>query len=181
MTIGWVTMRAVVVYESMYGNTHAVADHIATGLASTYEVTVVAVHEATSDLLDGVSLLIVGGPTHVHGMSSSRSRLAAAESASTPDSGLVLDPDAEGEGLRDWFDDLPTLDDVRAAAFDTRSGSVAPVVSGRASKGIARRLRHHGLDLVTDPESFLVDADNHLIEGEADRATAWARGVATAQ
>jgi len=171
-------MRAVVVYESMFGNTHVVADHIATGLASTHEVSVVPVHDATMGLLDGVDLLIVGGPTHMHGMTSDKSRAMAVETAAKTDGGLALDPDAEGEGLRDWFDDLPKLSDVRAAAFDTRIGSAAPILSGRASKGIARRLRHHGMDLVSEPESFLVDADNHLIDGEADRATAWAAAVA---
>ena len=173
-------MRAVVVYESMFGNTHVVADHIASGLASTLEVTVVPVYDATPDLLDGVDLLIVGGPTHMHGMTSHRSRSMAVETAAKPDSGVVLDPDAEGEGLRDWFDDLPRFENVRTAAFDTRIGSVAPAMSGRASKGIARRLRHHGLDPAAEPESFLVDADNHLLDGEADRATAWGSTVAVA-
>lgn len=173
-------MRAVVVYESMFGNTHVVADHIATGLAATHEVSVVPVHDATPELLNGVDLLIVGGPTHMHGMTSEKSRAMAVETAAKPDSDVALDPDAEGEGLRDWFDDLPELRDVRAVAFDTRIGSVAPIMSGRASKGISRRLRHHGMDLVGEPESFLVDAENHLIEGEAERATAWASTVATA-
>ena len=176
-------MRAIVVYESMFGNTHVLADHIATGLASTHEVSVVPVHEATPELLEGVSLLIVGGPTHMHGMTSAKSRAMAVQTAAKPGSRVALDADAdaEGEGLRDWFDDLPELCNVRAAAFDTRIGSVAPIMSGRASKGIARRLRHHGVDLVAEPESFLVDADNHLIEGEADRATEWASTVAVAQ
>ncbi len=157
-----------------------VANHIATGLASSCDVTVLAVHEATPDLLDGVDLLIIGAPTHVHGMSSTRSRLAAIVAASKPDSDVKVDPDAEGEGLRDWFDDLPKFHDVRAAAFDTRIGSVSPAMSGRASKGIARRLRHHGLDVVVEPESFLVNADNHLLEGEADRATEWATQLTAA-
>ena len=174
-------MRAIVVYESMFGNTHVVADHIATGLAATHEVSVVPVHHATPDLLEGVDLLIVGGPTHMHGMSSEKSRAMAVETAAKPDTDVALDPDAEGEGLRDWFDDLPELHHVRAAAFDTRIGSVAPMMSGRASKGIAHRLRRHGLDLAAEPESFLVDADSHLIEGEAERATAWASTVAAAR
>ena len=70
-------MRAVVVYESVFGNTHVLADHIATGLAATHEVSVVPVHEATPELLDGVGLLIVGGPTHMHGMTTEKSRAMA--------------------------------------------------------------------------------------------------------
>ena len=166
-------MRAVVVYESMYGNTHVIAERIGEGLAETHDVTVVAAEHASSDVLRGADLLVVGGPTHVHGMSSRRSRQSAVEQAEEPDHATELDPDAEGEGLREWFHHLPELTDRRAAAFDTRFGSVAPALSGRASKGIARRLRHHDLHLVTEPESFLVDEDQHLIDGEEDRARAW--------
>jgi hypothetical protein len=166
-------MRAVVVYESMFGNTHTVADHVAEGLRERHEVTVVPVDAAVADVLAGIDLLVVGGPTHVHGMSNRMSRSSAADMAAKPDADLTLDPDAEGEGLRDWFHHLAGLHGVRAAAFDTRIASVAPSMSGRASKGIARRLRHHGLELAAEPESFLVDDDNHLVEGEDARAVAW--------
>ena len=67
-------MRAVVVYESMYGNTHVVASNIADGLRAAYEVTLVPVAEASEDLVAEADLLIVGGPTHMHGLSSSASR-----------------------------------------------------------------------------------------------------------
>ncbi|MCU0261675.1 MAG: flavodoxin domain-containing protein [Ilumatobacteraceae bacterium] len=170
-------MRAVVVYESMFGNTHVVADHIAEGMRPDHDVTVVPVDEATAEVLAGVELLVVGGPTHAHGMVSEASRTSAVEMAHRPGSGLELDPDAEGEGLRHWFHHLPKLPGVRAAAFDTRMGSVSPIVSGRASKGIAKRLRHHGLELAADPESFLVDKENHLIEGEALRAREWGESL----
>jgi Flavodoxin len=166
-------MRAVVVYESMFGNTHTVADQIAEGMRPTHEVVVVPVSGATADVLDGVELLVVGGPTHVHGMSNSTSRAGAVDMAAKEGADLELDPDHEGEGLRDWFHHLPKLHGARAAAFDTRIGSVGPLVSGRASKGIAKRLRHHGFELVTEPESFLVDKDSHLVEGEALRARQW--------
>ena len=44
-------MRALVVYESMYGNTRAVAGDIADGLRADFEVTVVPVAEATAELV----------------------------------------------------------------------------------------------------------------------------------
>ena len=96
-------MRALVVYESMYGNTHVVASNIADGLRATHEVTLVPVAGATADLVAGADLLVVGGPTHMHGLSSSASRRMAAEAAAKPASGLSLDPDACGPGLRDWL------------------------------------------------------------------------------
>ena len=71
-------MRAVVVYESMFGNTHVIADHVAEGLSGRFDVAVVPVGDATDATLLDADLLVVGGPTHVHGMSSRRSRQAAA-------------------------------------------------------------------------------------------------------
>ncbi len=62
-------MRAVVVYESMFGNTHEVAERIASGLAARYEVTVLPVGEAIAQILPDIDLLVVGAPTHVHGLS----------------------------------------------------------------------------------------------------------------
>ena len=100
----------------------------------------------------------------------------AARDALAKDPGLRLDADAEGEGLRDWFKDLVRRP-ISAAAFDTRMIG-APALTGRASKGIARRLRDHGFRLEAEPESFLVDKANHLVAGEAERATAWAAALA---
>jgi flavodoxin len=60
-------MRAVVIYESIYGNTHVIADAVAGGLEPGNEVTVVPVTGATQELLDGTALLVAGGPTHLLG------------------------------------------------------------------------------------------------------------------
>ena len=102
-------MRAVVVYESMYGNTDQIAHAIGAGLASAGEVSVVAVEGATPAVLDGADLIVVGGPTHAHAMTRESTRKAAVDAAQKPDSELELDPDAEGPGLRDWFDELGPL------------------------------------------------------------------------
>ena len=74
-------MRAVVVYESMYGNTHHVAEAIGTGLSEGYDVAVVPVSEADPAVLNGADLVVVGGPTHLHGMSRPSSRKGAATAA----------------------------------------------------------------------------------------------------
>jgi hypothetical protein len=170
-------MRAVVVYESMFGNTHVIADHIADGLRSALDTTTVPVHDATDELLRSVDLLVVGGPTHVHGLSSERSRSGAVDMADKDDE-LHLDPDAEGPGLRDWFDALPDGRHGNAAAFDTRVHA-STFVTGQASKGIAKRLHRHGFETIVEPESFFVDKHNHLEPDEAERATAWGRALAT--
>jgi hypothetical protein len=173
-----VEMRALVVYESMYGNTHTVADHIAEGLRTECEVDTVTVAAATRELVAAADLMVVGGPTHVHSMSRATSRRAAVDAAEK-DAELELDPEAPGPGLREWLAELGDMDGHTAAAFDTRIDAAA-ALTGRASKAIGRQLRHHGFRLMIEPESFLVDKQNHLLDGEADRARAWGRGLAVA-
>jgi flavodoxin len=63
-------MHAVVVYGAPYENTRLVAAHVADGLRATHQVTVAPVAGATADFLAGTDLLVVGGPTHVRGLSS---------------------------------------------------------------------------------------------------------------
>jgi hypothetical protein len=164
-------MRAVIVYESMFGNTHAVAEAIGEGLEVDYEVDVAPVAKATRELLEGASLLVVGGPTHAHGMSRSRTRRWAVAMARKPGSAFTLESGAEGPGLDQWFASLGHLH-TRAAAFDTRLDGLA-LCTGRASKVIYRRLRRHGLEMAARPESFIVTKDNQLAQGEESRARRW--------
>jgi hypothetical protein len=46
-------------------------------------------------------------------------------------------------------------------------------LTGRASKGVARLLRAHGFEVVTEPESFLVTKQDRLASGELTRAREW--------
>ena len=171
-------MKAVVIYESMYGNTHLIADAIGDGLRETAEVVVVPVAQMERSLLDESDLVVVGGPTHVHGVSRPSTRKAAVAAAAKPASDLVVEPDAAGPALREWFATLDWMSG-RAAAFDTRVH--APVaLTGRASKGITRMLRHHGFTVVADPESFLVTKGDHLEPDEEERARQWGQRLAVA-
>ena len=164
-------MRALVVYESIYGNTRAVAGHVADGLRPTHEVTLVPVSKATEELVAGADLLVVGGPTHMHGVSNAASRRMAVQAAAKGGSALHLDPDATGPGLRDWLE-RADRGHALAAAFDTRINGM-PMLTGRAGRGIARMLRRHGYRLIAAPESFLVGPDTRLLDGEDARATRW--------
>jgi len=82
-------------------------------------------------------------------------------------------------GLRRWLSELPASEGTRAAAFDTRLDK-SPWLTGLASRGIARRLRGHGFQ-VLGRESFLVrDAEGPLEDGELERARAWGAQLAVA-
>lgn len=170
-------MSVVVIYESMYGNTRRIAEAIASGAARLHSPAfAVHVRDVTTHLVDSASLLVIGGPTHVHSMSSPKSRAAAAERAGKPGSDLVLEAGAEGTGLREWFDSVGSLTRP-VAAFDTRLAWPA-WLAGRASKRIVRALRRHGAQPVSPPESFFVGKDDRLVEGELDRAARWGEELA---
>jgi hypothetical protein len=171
-------MRAIVIYESMFGSTHLIAEAIADGLGGSGTVRTVPVAQAEKAELDDVDLVVVGGPTHAWSMSRPSTRRGAPLHARDPKNHLILEPGADsGTGVREW---LASLDRVHgtAAAFDTRISSPV-VLTGRASKGINRQLVRHGLTVVAPPESFLVDKQSHLLEGEIERARAWGVRLAT--
>ena len=166
-------MDAMVVYESVFGNTREIAEAVAQGLGG---AAVLPVHDA-AERREKVDLLVVGGPTHMHGLATIRSRHVAADTVKK-DGSSHIDPNATEEpGLRTWIDDLSPDAADHAAAFDTRLEKSA-WVTGRAARGIARRLRRHGIDVV-DTESFLVQGTEGPLEaGELERAREWGASLA---
>ena len=169
-------MKVVIIYESMYGNTHHVAEKIAeVALESADLVELIAVSHAVPDSIDGADLVVVGGPTHIHSLTSAATRRDAIDHADKYGSPSI-DPDAEGPGLRDYFDSLGRVAGTKAAAFDTRFDAAA-ILTGRASKGISQRLRKHGFNEVVPAESFIVDKENHLLDGQDEHAVRWTRSV----
>jgi len=162
-------MRSLVVYESWFGNTRRLAEEIAAALRREGEVDIVSVDE-TLPLLADVDLLVVGAPTHVHGISSGRSRAAAVEQGGEVEA---------GSGVRGWIDALPNgAGGPRAAVFDTRTNKPVLLV-GSAARGIAKRLLRRGYTLAAEPESFFVHGTpGPLEEGELERASEWGRRLA---
>jgi len=171
-------MNVAVVFESMFGNTRAIAEAIAEGVRSDpgAQVTVARVAEAGSLDLGRVDLLVVGGPTHYLRMSSPRSRKMARKMGDKPvkkgSARRDLDPGASGPGVREWLDSLPRASPgSRAAAFDTRFNYP---LAGGAARPIAHRLRRHGYPMAAKPEGFVVtDMAGPLLPAEQDRARAW--------
>jgi hypothetical protein len=166
-------MRALVVFETMYGNTAAVGESIASSLrARGLDVEASLVSKLDAAETADVDLLVVGGPTHVHGVSRPSTRKAAVDDEKNTFPEPTLEP-----GLREWIKQLPPGTGRCAAAFDTRIDKPA-IVTGSAAKGIGRRLRGRGFRLAVGPESFFVSTDNRLLAGELEHAASWALAVA---
>ena len=87
-------MRALVVYESMYGNTHQIAEAIARGLRSAYAVQVVSVASAPDEHVGRYDLVVVGGPTHARGMSRPDTRQSAISAPGVQADDLQVEPGA---------------------------------------------------------------------------------------
>jgi hypothetical protein len=165
-------MRGLIVYESMFGSTRRVAEAIAEGLRPTGDVGVVRAAEVHQADLDGLDLLVVGAPTHVHGMPRPRTRSGAPEYVRKSGNQLALEQGAAlSTGVREWLTSL-TISQVRGAAFDTRLRGPA-ALTGRASHGIATSLERHGVEVVIAAESFIVNKHGVLERGELKRAREW--------
>lgn len=162
-------MRALIVVESWFGNTLAVASAVADGLGQFMTVDIRNVNEAPEQLGEDVELVVVGGPTHAFGMSRPNTRRDAAQQA-----GVTTGTD---RGIREWLASAPN-GIQRAAAFDTRIDK--RWVPGSAARGIVLQLHKLGATLVTGPQSFRVTGTaGPLAAGELDRARKWGELLAS--
>jgi flavodoxin len=159
-------MLALVVYESLWGNTEQVARAIASGLSRNLDVSVVAVGQAPATIPDDVGLTVIGGPTHAFGLSRPQTRQDALSRGATQG-----DPSV---GVREWLGRQHA--DGHAgpvATFDTRIDKVRRL-PGSAARGAARLARREGFQVASEPESFYVtDTTGPLVAGELDRAKEW--------
>jgi len=142
-------MKALIVYDSHYGNTAAIARAIAEELGP--EADLRPAEQLDVDAIQHADLVLVGSPTQKwHETSAAR---AAVE--------LI------GEVA-------PVH--LRAAAFDTEIGSQP---SGSAARRLDRLLRRAGLERAVHPARFVVESrDGPLAQGEIAHAKAWARTAA---
>jgi hypothetical protein len=164
-------MAALVVFESMFGNTQQIADAITEGLSRQLPVEQVEVGAAPAVIGHDVELLVVGGPTHAFGLSRLGTRQSAAQQA---EDGLV----STGIGLREWLGTLPKASsDVAVATFDTRISK--PRLPGSAAAAAEKRLRRLGFRVPARSQSFFVEGTTGpLLSGERERARRWGEELA---
>jgi len=161
-------MKALVIYDSAYGNTERIAQVVGSTLGSNEDASVLKVSDVRLDQLTGVDLLIIGSPTQ-------RFR-------PTP-------------GISNMLEAIPidSLKGIKVATFDTRltiseinkTAVLAFFVrlsgeSAYAAKHIADRLKKKGGQLILPPEGFFVEGmEGPLVQGELDRAADWAKHIST--
>jgi hypothetical protein len=165
-------VKALVAYESMFGNTERVARAVAAGLRlEGVDTTVLDVSRATVAQLADVDLLVVGAPTHGFSLSRPATRRDAVRQGGRND--------ASEHGMREWLETLAGESRLPlVAAFDTRVTKVR-YLPASAARRAARILVEQGHQIVSAPTGFLVHAVPGPLEPhELDRAIAWGRGVA---
>jgi hypothetical protein len=164
--------QALVVYESMFGNTERIARAVSHGLRERgFSVTCTDVRDAAVGVPVDADLLVLGAPTHAFSLSRPRTRADAVRQGARADRAAI--------GLREWLGQLP--DQIaaapRVAVFDTRVSKARRFPA--AARKAAKLARHRGFHLVGTPGAFLVeDTPGPLSVGEAERATNWAERIA---
>jgi flavodoxin I len=152
-------MKALIVYDSFFGNTEKIAQAIGAALGAPPDVEVRRVSEVRMEQLTGLQWLIVGSPTR----------------------GFRASPLTQT-----FLTNIPAgaLRGAKVAAFDTRSpmakfpGFLRPIArrAGYAAEKIVAGLAKKGGDLAAPSEGFFVqDTKGPLVEGELERAAEWAR------
>jgi hypothetical protein len=162
-------MKAVVIYESMFGDNQQVARAIAGGLTEAgVPAEAIEVGVAPTTIGDDVDLLVVGSPNHAWSMPRPNTRQNAAEQADGP---LV----SQGIGVREWLGAATLAPGVRTVAYDTRGSRPKAVVAmDHASSSIEKALAKLGGTRLVPAEHFrVVDMKGPLEPGEPERAHAW--------
>jgi flavodoxin len=135
-------VKALVVYDSVYGNTEKVAKILAEGLKGEgVDVSVARADAVKSDELSGVDLLCVGGPVHAWNMTKSVKEF--------------LEQVKSAEGMAG----------KKAFAFDTK---MKTRLSGSAADKIERKLKDAGLTIAKHNESAIVQGREGPLEENAE-------------
>ncbi len=168
-------MRALVLYESLFGASRLVADAIGTGLGESVETRVQRIDVLPPDLT-GIDCLVVGGPTHARSMTRPASRREAPRWGETRPTPLHLETSVEQPGVRELLASLPPTT-LAGAAFATRA-DMSQLASGTAAAGIDRRMRRRGFVMLVPPASFRVGEDGQPLRDDLERATRLGRTLA---
>jgi flavodoxin len=143
-------MKALVIFDSTFGNTKKIAETISNELGKDSKV--LSVSDFNLKELEGINLLVVGSPIIAWKPSEKMGEFLAGLSNSQ-------------------------LKGIKAATFDTR---VKNFMSGDALKKISKELKRAGAEISAKPQAFFVKGkEGPLFEGEVDRAIEWTKSIKT--
>jgi flavodoxin I len=145
-------VKAIIIYDSLYGNTEKIANSVAQGIGG--EVKVVKAGEAKAGEIGSYDLVLIGSPTQ-------GGRQTAA--------------------VKTFLDSIPegALKNKSVAAFDTRLTTKLVKLFGYAAGRIHDDLKEKGANLLAPAEPFYVNKGKGpaLVDGEAERAAAWGKTI----
>ena len=163
-------MKALIVYESHWGNTAAIARAIAEGFGP--EAQALSTAEAAGASMTGVGLIVAGAPLLGFSLPTEAMLKGMASNAGrdpTP-------PDLSHPAMRSWIETLPA-GNGHAATFETRIWW-SP---GSAAKAILGRLTSLDYRPLAKPQRFIVQGKyGPLRDGELAKAKAWGAELAQA-
>ncbi len=169
-------MKAIVVYESLWGSTAAIARAIAAGIGP--DAIACSTADATPDVVAKARLVVAGAPVHMMGLPKAKTR-EKARTRYTAEGGPA--PDLSYPAMRDWLKGLKRAEG-KAAAFDTRDPAQW---GGAAGARILRGLKRAGYSPTGEPAVFHVadrtvipTPDGALLPGEVERARQWGEQLA---
>jgi len=146
-------MKALIIYDSLFGNTEKIARAIGNALGSQKDIEVLRVSHVKPEQLTGLELLIVGSPTQ----------------GGRPT-----------QAIQDFLNKVsePAVKGTNVAAFDTRLSTRWVEIFGYAAERIAESLKRNGGMLIASPEGFFVKGrKGPLKKGELERAASWAKAI----
>lgn len=161
-------MRAIVVYESLWGNTAAIARAIAEGIGP--DARSLTTDEATPAIVAEADLIVAGAPVLAFRLPSDAIR----DSIATGEPNAPTPADLSHPSMRTWLAGLPA-GRAGAAAFETRF-RWSP---GGATGGIESGLKRAGYRTLAKAQKFVVTGKyGPLREGEVERARHWGEELA---
>lgn len=161
-------MKAVVVYESLWGNTAAIARAIAEGIGP--DAQALTTDAARAEAIADADLIVAGAPVLGFSLPTDQMRDSVARS----EAGAPSPPDLSHPSLRSWLDSLPR-GHGRAAAFETRIWWSPRGATGDIERGLERA----GYQRAAKARKFVVtDKYGPLREGELERARRWGEELA---
>jgi hypothetical protein len=161
-------MNVLVIYESFWGNTAAVAQAVAEGLGPGARA--VSTTEASAEAMSDLDLVVAGAPVLAFNLATEKVK----DGLRTAPGKAPKPPDLSHPLLRTWLESLPAGHGY-GAAFETRVRGPF----GHAAKVILERLERAGYRQLAEPGSFIVKGRyGPLRDGELDRAREWGAALA---